>query len=393
MKVPSIIMGKCIQKLSKVTGRGGSAFPGLAVERTNPRFITEVFKGLSHGVVVISGTNGKTTTTKIVSELLEKQGLKVFTNKSGSNFVRGIISEILNNISLGGKFDFDIAVLELDEAHAVQFCKVIEIDYAMMLNVQRDQLDRFGEIDHTADLLQKVVAKARKCAVLNREDHRVAALKANRTVFFGLSDELVPVFMTRDSLPDDNVNKPDAKVRLISYKGSTHHAVYEYDGKHMEVDLTVQGNYNAFNSAGALSLVSEICPDVPMEKLVGDLHGIQSAFGRGETIMINDAPVKLLLSKNPSSMQLSVNAFAEVEEDCDYMVVINDNDADGHDVSWLWDVDFSKLPHVAMTAGNRGADMALVSINEEFIQKADEASTVLKEGDSVEFLYFMGGGQ
>ena len=162
MEKVSIILGKAVQKVTRLKGNGGSALPGLVIERTNKNFIKQVLGKLPHGVVVISGTNGKTTTTKIVSELLEKQGLKVFTNKSGSNFVRGVISAILANIKITGKFDFDIAVLELDEAHAVKFAEQVPIDYALFLNVQRDQLDRFGEIDHTAELLQKVATKTQK---------------------------------------------------------------------------------------------------------------------------------------------------------------------------------------------------------------------------------------
>ena len=168
----SIVLGKGVRALAKIRGTGGSALPGLVVEKTNPDFLRHILSKLPYGVIVISGTNGKTTTTKIVSELLTKQGLKVFTNKTGSNFVRGVISEVLEDISITGKFDYDIAVLELDEAHAVKFCEKVPINYALILNVQRDQLDRFGEIDHTADLLQKVANNVSKCAILNREDPR-----------------------------------------------------------------------------------------------------------------------------------------------------------------------------------------------------------------------------
>ena len=110
----SILLGKGIQKISKLRGGGGSALPGLFVEKTNPNFLRKTLSKLPYGVVVISGTNGKTTTTKIVSELLAKQGLKVFTNKTGSNFVRGAISAILEEIKVSGKFDYDIAVLGHD---------------------------------------------------------------------------------------------------------------------------------------------------------------------------------------------------------------------------------------------------------------------------------------
>ena len=106
--------------------------------------------------MIISGTNGKTTTTKIVVELLESVGLKVFTNRTGSNFSRGVAAALLDEVNIRGKLDADIAVLELDEAWAVKFVQIVRPRFSLLLNVMRDQLDRFGEIDNTAALLQKI---------------------------------------------------------------------------------------------------------------------------------------------------------------------------------------------------------------------------------------------
>ncbi len=142
------LLGQGVRYASKLRG-GGSAFPGLVMEKLHPEFVAEELAKLPYGVVVVSGTNGKTTTTKMTVQLLESQGLKVFTNRTGSNFVRGVAAALLGAMSLTGKLDADIAVLELDEAHAVHFVKAVKPDYALLLNVLRDQLDRFGEIDTT----------------------------------------------------------------------------------------------------------------------------------------------------------------------------------------------------------------------------------------------------
>lgn len=139
------LLGQGVRYASKLRG-GGSAFPGLVMEKLHPEFVAEELAKLPYGVVVVSGTNGKTTTTKMTVQLLESQGLKVFTNRTGSNFVRGVAAALLGAMSLTGKLDADIAVLELDEAHAVHFVKAVKPDYALLLNVLRDQLDRFGEI-------------------------------------------------------------------------------------------------------------------------------------------------------------------------------------------------------------------------------------------------------
>ena len=357
MEKVSIIIGKTVQKVSKIRG-GGSALPGLIVEKTDPKFVGKVLKKLPLGVAVISGTNGKTTTTKIVAELLRKQNLKVFTNNTGSNFVRGVISAILQDIHLNGKFDYDIAILELDEAHAVKFCEVVDIDYALLLNVQRDQLDRFGEIDHTADLLQKVASKAKKAVILNREDPRVGKIKADKAYYFGLSDALINEFPSDDDLIVKSKTKASTKQALITLdKLKGQNATYKIGNNEYNCKLKLKGIYNAFNAAGALTLCNLIMPDSKAQAFIDDLADVTSAFGRGESFTINDAEVEILLVKNPSAFQLSIESFAD--RDHDYMIAINDNVADGHDVSWLWNVNFQKLPKVEIVSGIRASDMAL----------------------------------
>lgn len=354
----SIILGKGVKFISKLRGGGGSALPGLVVEKTSPDFLRKTLSKLPYGVVVISGTNGKTTTTKIVSELLQKQGLKVFTNKTGSNFVRGVISAVLEDIKISGKFDYDIAVLELDEAHAVKFCESVPVDYALVLNVQRDQLDRFGEIDHTAELLNKLTSCTKKCAVLNREDPRVSKLEAKNKQFYGLSEQLLKQFPSDDNLLDSKAAKSSsrkASVTLDKLKGQV--ATYNIDGQKFNCELTLKGIFNAYNAAGALALCHEILPDIPAGEFIKYLDCIESAFGRGEIFKINGADVELLLVKNPAAFSLSLASFADSEHD--FMIAINDNIADGRDVSWLWNVDFTKLPRVKYVSGIRATDMAL----------------------------------
>ena len=149
------LIGKAVRAASRLAHGGGSAFPGKIVERIDPQFLSRTLAQLPLGVVLVSGTNGKTTTTRMVASMLQSLGLKVFTNPTGSNFTRGVVSSLLAEVSLSGKLDADIAVLELDEAYAVHFVKQVPPDYCLLLNVMRDQLDRFGEIDNTARLLSK----------------------------------------------------------------------------------------------------------------------------------------------------------------------------------------------------------------------------------------------
>ena len=176
MSNPFVIgLGKLTQKLARLKG-GGSAFPGLVIEKIDPDFAVGFLRQLPYGTVVISGTNGKTTTTKIVTELLEAQGVRVFSNSTGSNFMRGVIAALLSRVTLSGKLDADIAILELDEAHAVHFVQRINPRFSLLLNVMRDQLDRFGEIDNTAGLLKQIALNTTDTVIINREDSRLAAI-------------------------------------------------------------------------------------------------------------------------------------------------------------------------------------------------------------------------
>ncbi len=357
MKRLSILTGKAVQKISKLRG-GGSALPGYVIEKTDPDFLKQVLGQLPLGIAVVSGTNGKTTTTRIVTELLEKQGLRVFTNRTGSNFVRGIISAVLEEIGPDGTFDYDIAVLELDEAHCVRFLEVLEIDYALLLNIQRDQLDRFCETDYTAGLLAKPAAAARKKTVLNREDPLIRDLPAASACYYGLSRELLSLFPSDEALLSHETQAAaDLPAEVVLERAGEDEAVYRIDGREYACHLSLKGIYNAFNAAGALALCRQILPDADPAKLVKDLSGVTSAFGRGEVIHVGDTEVQLLLVKNPSAFQLSIASFAD--EDHTFMIIINDHDADGHDVSWLWNVDFSGFSRVHTTSGTRAADMAL----------------------------------
>ena len=170
------LIGKAVRKAARLAHSGGSAFPGKIAETIDPGFLARTLGQLPLGVVLVSGTNGKTTTTRMVASVLENLGLKVFTNPTGSNFTRGVVSALLDRVTLGGRLDADIAVLELDEAYAVHFVRQVKPRHCLLLNVMRDQLDRFGEIDNTARLLSSVAEVTTGTVVLNREDPRIAAL-------------------------------------------------------------------------------------------------------------------------------------------------------------------------------------------------------------------------
>ncbi|MDJ0320033.1 Mur ligase family protein [Pseudarthrobacter sp. PS3-L1] len=368
----SVPLGKLVRKVSRLRG-GGSALPGLVVEKIDPGFMQRTLSTLPHGVAVVSGTNGKTTTTKMVVELLESQGLKVFTNRTGSNFTRGVAAALLGDVDWRGRLDADIAILELDEAHAVHFVNRVPPRYCLLLNVLRDQLDRFGEIDKTADLLALIAAKTTDTVVLNREDPRVARIAEQLTgqdvAWFGLDDSLLSTFPNDDDLrtapggavPAGLPSTPDADVVLRGVGADS--ATFEYDGATVTTQMKLRGVYNIFNAAAALTLARRICvagaAKANQDTLLTALSQVEPAFGRGESLTVEGQPLDLVLVKNPSGFRLGLKSFPAGGYAT--MVAINDNYADGRDMSWLWDVEFDSLRDggVDQLTGARAYDMAL----------------------------------
>ena len=389
----TLALGHGARAASRLRGSGGSAFPGLVMEKADPHFMARALAPLPYGVVLVSGTNGKTTTTRMVVELLRGQGLKVFTNPTGSNFTRGVVAALLGAMPLNGRLDADVAVLELDEAHATHFVRTVKPRAALLLNVMRDQLDRFGEIDYTASLLHKVARATTGTVVLNADDPRLAApsfradLRAD-VRGFAVSPQLRSVFLSDDELHDsldgctlgqpkkdaeakaDTKSEPAEKpaqpleiVATLEEMGGRH-AVIDLAGHRHEVDFAIPGAHNILNATAAMGLVKELLGERTNEAaLAASAAKVTAAFGRGELLSIDGQEVELGLVKNPAGFRMSLLSAAAVRSQQPplIMIAINDQYADGRDMSWLWDVDFTPLKQagVSIVTGVRATDMAL----------------------------------
>lgn len=421
----TLALGHGARAASRLRGSGGSAFPGLVMEKADPHFMARALAPLPYGVVLVSGTNGKTTTTRMVVELLRGQGLKVFTNPTGSNFTRGVVAALLGAMPLNGRLDADVAVLELDEAHATHFVRTVKPRAALLLNVMRDQLDRFGEIDYTASLLHKVARATTGTVVLNADDPRLAApsfradLRAD-VRGFAVSPQLRSVFLSDDELHDSldgctlGQPKKDAEAKADTKAESTtetepateapldsvkepgqgepdtadspakpaeklaqpleivatleemmgRHAVIDLAGHRHEVDFAIPGAHNILNATAAMGLVKELLGERTNEEaLAASAAKVTAAFGRGELLSIDGQEVELGLVKNPAGFRMSLLSAAAVRSQQPplIMIAINDQYADGRDMSWLWDVDFTPLKQagVSIVTGVRATDMAL----------------------------------
>jgi len=366
----AVAAGKAARVASRLRG-GGSALPGLVVERVDPRFLAHALSGLPRGIVVVTGTNGKTTTTKMLVAILREHGLRVFTNPTGSNFTRGVISSMLGQIPLSGRLRADMAVLELDEAHALRFAAQVRPTHSLLLNVARDQLDRFAEIDATAQLLARLSEQTTRGVVLNIDDSFISRgrdriAEGVDVRYFGVDPSIadrLPELQEADVRFEDDFATPEpgAGDGLLKPRDERSFEVLFGEGDSVGPLELKQRGLAAMINATAATTTARLLLDGEFSEAdtVRALRQVQPPFGRGEVIDAGGQPLELVLVKNPAGFTVALGTYGSTPVTS--MVAINDNYADGRDVSWLYDVSFESLRDrgVAMTSGVRAYDMAL----------------------------------
>ncbi len=366
----AVAAGKVARVATRLRG-GGSALPGLVVEKVDPRFLTHALADLPRGVVVVTGTNGKTTTTKMLVAILREHGLIVFTNPTGSNFTRGVISSMLAEIPMSGRLRADIAVLELDEAHALKFADAVKPTHALLLNVARDQLDRFAEIDHTATLLAELAQQTTTGVVLNIDDSfvsRIAERVPDRVsvTYFGVDPSIanrLPELQEADVRFGDEFTppRPTASDGLLKPHDERSFEVRFGQSERVGPMVLKQRGLAAMINATAATTTAKalLANDFRDFDTVAALERVEPPFGRGEIIDADGQPLELVLVKNPAGFTVALSTYGNAPVTT--MVAINDNYADGRDVSWLYDVSFESLRDkgVALTSGVRAYDIAL----------------------------------
>ncbi|MCO5309638.1 MAG: MurT ligase domain-containing protein [Austwickia sp.] len=384
----AVAAGKAARVATRWRG-GGSAFPGLVAEKIDPAFLATALSDIPGGIVVVSGTNGKTTTTKMLAEVLRAHGRRVFSNPTGSNFTRGVISALLGEVGPTGRVRADVAVLELDEAHSIPFARAVPPTHVLLLNVARDQLDRFAEIDHTAALLGRLAGTATQGLVLNRDDSFIArigpavapdgpavapdardatraGLAAPEIRHFGVHPSIadrLPELLETDlrgdaTIPTPQLGATDGLLRPIDDR------VFEVvfaDGRTVgPLELRQRGLAAMINATAAVTTARLLLgPDFDAASTERALRAVAPPFGRGEVIDVDGQPLELVLVKNPAGFTVALGTYDA--SPVATMIAINDDYADGRDVSWLYDVSFASLATrgVALTSGVRAYDMTL----------------------------------
>lgn len=354
-----------------------SVMPGEIALRIQPKLLAQLCDQVKEGVILIVGTNGKTTTSLLLRTLIESQGYKVVHNETGANLVNGLATALLGNSNLLGSLKADYAILEVDENILPIILRSCEPRYILALNLFRDQLDRYGEVDTISHRWQKAIAPLSQntTVVLNCDDPTLCYLGQNleqKVLFFGLSE---PKFYLNE-IPHavDSIYCPNCGASL-EYEGVYLSHLGEYtcpscDFTKSKPNINSQdwpqiliGVYNKYNTLAAGLLAQEI--GIETEQIHNIVKDFKAAFGRAEELKVQGKQVRILLSKNPVGMNETIRAVNEVKEAgkaSTTLMVLNDRIPDGTDVSWIWDVDTEQLVSLGgniVVSGDRVYDMAL----------------------------------
>jgi UDP-N-acetylmuramyl tripeptide synthase len=361
-------LAKTLAYISKLLGKGsGTALPGLIVEQKFIEILEPLGKQFEE-IIFISGTNGKTTTRAILVDIYEQNGVAVCTNRGGANILRGIASTLLLNLDNRGKSKAKVAILEVEEASMPKLAKYIAPDTVILTNIFRDQLDAYGEIDQTIGYFKQALALAQtKKTVklyINSDDQKLlTAAKDFKGEIYGFGLNL-PATKKPDFEQDaDQVVDFTGQFTAYSVKTNSFQVVTSDNVIH-KLSTRLPGVYNLYNVLVAFVVGYEKFGASTINPVVN----FQPVFGRGEDIMLpNGRKLQLFLIKNPAGFNLVLDWIADTFS-TDYAInlaiAINDNIADGRDVSWLWDADLETFVSTQrlnkiFTAGTRAEDMLL----------------------------------
>ncbi|MBX0327426.1 MurT ligase domain-containing protein [Oscillochloris sp. ZM17-4] len=396
----AVALGKVAGQLSRRLGQGGgTTLPGALARRIAPDILRDLSAGLPHGALLISGTNGKTTTSRMISEILTASGERVLHNRAGANLIAGLTATAVADASWAGRLRASIGLFETDEAALPQAVAEVRPRLVLIHNLFRDQLDRYGEVDTVAATWRAALADLPPDAtlVLNADDPAVADLGrdlAARVVYYGLDDArhaagagahiadsqfcrrcgarytfslAFYAHIGHYSCPRCGHARPDPDVRLarLELQGTAGSRSYiTYPGGAMELDLPLPGLYNALNALAACAAATSL--GVAPRVVRGALEQFSAAFGRIERLSAGPggAPMLIALIKNPVGATETVRMLigeSAAAEGLHLLIAINDRYADGTDVSWLWDAEFESLAGAARVtvSGTRADDMAV----------------------------------
>ena len=389
----AVLACKLCRSLIRLLGRGGTDFPGRVALKLCPNLLGELAKNVT--TVIVTGTNGKTTTSRMIEQSWQDAGISYFANKSGANLLSGVTAEFAVHSTLTGRCKYPYALIEADEAALKFISKYVDAKVIVFTNVFRDQLDRYGEVTHTLEKL-RIGAKNSPNAVLclNADDSLITSLHddvPNPVLFYGVStpiyaghvaevsdapycikckSEYEYDFVTYGHLggyrcPHCGYARPtpDLCVSRIVTSDEKHSEVVLRDGQtEIPASINLPGGYNIYNACAAMTAAKALGLD--LTKAAQSLSHFACGFGRMEKFEIGGADVRMILIKNPAGCNQVLSFLTQRTEPFVFAACLNDRTQDGRDVSWIWDVAFERLTGMdalreVYLSGTRAEDMAL----------------------------------
>lgn len=373
-----ITLSKIVSLLSRLLRRGyGGTWPGEVALTLQKDFIARVLASNPRlKIVLVTGTNGKTTTSKLIAHVLRKEGLRVFSNGTGANLLNGIASILIRNCELSGRIEKDIAVFEVDENILPHLLKQFSPDAVLLLNLFRDQLDRYGEVD---SIRRKWLEALKDISpftklIINGQDPNLfylgKELNRDSTSYFGLDKNQLKI---RQIPPEaDTIYCPICFQHLtFEAIGYSHIGIFscpKHGGNsHSFIDLSadiaspISGLFNNYNICAAALCCRDIF-GVSTKKFNDSIIDFTAAFGRQEIIKYRNRHFHIQLSKNPTGFNQGISLIEEAKDNKkEVLVILNNRIPDGRDVSWIWDVNYEQLVNCAdriWVTGDRAYDMA-----------------------------------
>lgn len=390
-------IGKVIAFFAQLWGSGGTAAPGLIVLKLDNNFLIKSAKLFKYSIL-ITGTNGKTTTTRLMSNILKHAEMNYISNRTGSNLERGIVSAILSQVKIFNRANNIIGLWEVDEAALPSVVQQLKPKVILINNLFRDQMDRYGEIDTLAKKWRQAILKLspESIIILNSDDPTVASLGKkikNKVYYFGLNDNQIAsqqLSHASDATMCPNCLLPleyqrcfishmghyycrkcghiqpklDFSAQNIKISDNSIKLNIKYQNTLNSISTNLTGTYNAYNLLAAVSI--SLVLKIPISPIIAGIKNFQPAFGRLETLKFKDKVLKIMLIKNPTGFNQIIQTIKAgiLYKNFVCLLVLNDFIADGRDVSWIWDVDIENLTTMSnlqkiIVSGTRAEDIAL----------------------------------
>ena len=385
---------KLVRLLLRITGRGGTALPGRIALKICPDLLRHLAKNVN--TVLVTGTNGKTTSCRIAEQLLKEAGVSCFANRGGANLAQGITTEFAMNATITGKPKFPWAVIECDEAAARSVCKSVNPKVILVTNVFSDQLDRFGDVRNTLESIRAGIKNAPQAILCLNADCSLSATLGddlhNRVVWYGVE---TPIYRNRvDEVSDAprctvcgseyvyawqtyghlggfrcskcSFSRPAADVavtQILQQNTECTNIMLRLENKEFPAIIGVPGGFNVYNTAGVAAV--GLALGFKTEAILRAPQMFNCGFGRMEKIDMGNVSARMILIKNPAGCNQTLNFLTNLDGNALFVIALNDYAGDGTDISWIWDADFERLTALGerltgvYCAGTRASEMAL----------------------------------